>query len=64
MFRELGDDGQLQESVANDGNVRRQIGRFASKVRGWPVTTKALGRQAAISRFQSNTAVSIADLAK
>ena len=43
MFREVGDDGQLLESAANAGNVRRQIGRFASKVLGRPVTTKALG---------------------
>ena len=64
MFREVGNDGELLESAANAGNVRRQIGRFASKILGLPVTTKALGRQAAISGVQSNAAVSTADLAK
>ena len=53
MFREVGDDGQLLETAANAGNVRRQIGLFATKVLGRPVTTKALGRQAAISCVQS-----------
>ena len=64
MFREVGDDGQLLESAANAANVRRQIAPFASKVLGRPVTTKALGRQAAISHVQSNAAVSTAYLAK
>ena len=63
-FREGGNDGQLLESAANAGTVRRQIGRFASKVLGRPVTTKAFARQAAISRIQSNVAVSTADLTK